>query len=157
MGYPRFRRARAHKTLRRTAGDYSLTTTWTYLAGMEAVLEGQVGDVIRVDLGGFHGNEATEAHLDVASTVSGAAVQYVSSQTSTPGANGHVAWFRNSTGVFGPVSGIGYLTLASGDVALGLVTLRLWGQSSTSVKTLYASGANALTMTVENLGPVDPH
>lgn len=156
MGYPRFLRSRNHKVIKYTGGNFTLTTTWAYLTGLELSLEAQTGDVIEVALSALVNNESNEGHFDVATTVAGSPVNYVSKAGTTPGGNGVVGWFRNSS-TFGPFSGSAFITLQAGDISGGVVTLRAWGHTGASTKTVYASGDNAFTFAARNLGPVDPN
>lgn len=159
MAYPRFRRARTHKFARRTAGDVAFTST-TFAAvdtALDFTLEAQVGDVIEFSGNGMWSNENIASALDVATWVSGAAVNYFSSGTGTSAGNGLVGWYGVQA-VYAPFSGAVHYVVQAGDIVSGLVTVRLLGRTTTAgTRTLFASGTNLLQVAAKNLGPVDPN
>lgn len=155
MGNPRFRTARAHKHLTRSAGDITATTTWTDVTGMEIVLAAQVGDTIEVGCNGIWASDgAGQGRLDVVSIVSSAPVGYWNGSGAAAGVQ---AWLATTASVIFPFGGSIMKDIVSGDLSAGLVTLRLRSSVSSSTRSLFASGSNVLHFYAKNLGPADPN
>ena len=161
MAYPRYRAARAHKVFTRSTGDLTLnSTTWADLPTIgttwDAVLAAQTGDVIECGVSAFWNAEAVVGHLDVATIVSAAAVNYFAT---AGGASGYGV--PNWAGIANAQSNAGgpYLyTLVAADISSGTVTLRLrYRTSAASNKTLYAQSILPLQFYAKNLGPADPN
>ena len=159
MGYPAFQRARAFKSVVRTAGSAVVNTT-SYVAvdgtgAFDLTLEAQAGDVLAVSLSGFWGNDTPQGKADACTMVGGSVVNYISGLGAT--GFGVPAW----CGGGGVSQGIGaphFYTVVAGDISNGLVTLRLFAKSeNTTAKTLYAVATLPLQFNVRNLGPADPN
>lgn len=157
MAYPRFQLARSFKFARRTAGDVLVSNAaYTEIdVGLDAVLSAQVGDVLEASLSGLWSNENVAAALDAVTVVSGAFVNYLSGAGSD--GFGVQGWYANPTGFNGSVGGAAFYTVVAGDLASGLVTIRLVGKMITTARTLVASATRPLAFSVKNLGPVDPN
>lgn len=166
MTYPRFQMARAFKYIFRTAGSYSYAAaTWGSMAGgssLDFVLAAQVGDVIEYSVNLVWGTEAIYGSLDVATIISGSAVNYFGQPGGASTANnGIAAWFGppNYGSTYNPrATGSAWYTVTAGDLANGAVTLRIMQcNSGASTKTVFATAVNPLWLCAKNLGPVDPH
>jgi hypothetical protein len=159
MAYPRFRRARAHKFVTKTGGNYSTTST-TYVSvdtAADLTLDAQAGDVIECGLSAIATDASATVALsvDAATIVSNAIVNYVSGAGSTGG--GVMAWSIR-LGDFHTAAGSAMYQLVSGDIASNLVTVRLiYKASSATGRGLQANATNPLHFWAKNLGPVDPN
>lgn len=160
MTYPRFQRARDFKFLLQTANLTLTSTSWANMPTIAALTLGaQVGDVIEASFGAYHQNEAAYAWIDAVTEVSAAPVTSfgtgVAALTSTSGA-GVGAWLAK-TGVEGSIGGSAFLTLASGDLSSGTVTVRMRYRFSGSPNKVLAVSGGGIVFAAKNLGPVDPH
>lgn len=157
MSYPRYRAARAHKFVTRTAGNLSLnSTSWADIStGLDLTLAAQVGDVVRVTIAAYWGNEAVAGYLDAASRVSGATVNH----WATSGASG-----QGIVGLVGDGNAFNYRnaswrrTLEASDIDAGTVTVRVRYRTSTATaKTVFANTDVPFQWCLDNLGPADPN
>ncbi len=161
MAYPRFQRARAHRFIRRTSGDFTVNgTNWANLdTGLDQTLEAQVGDVLEAEVVGLWGTEAVNGLLDVVTVVAGSPVNGFANAgavTAAPPKYGIPGW-RGTSGVETVASGAAHYTVVSGDLASGQVLLRLRVATQTATnKTLYAGTNHFFEFAVWNLGPQDP-
>lgn len=160
MAYPRFRRSRAHKTVRRTSGHISFTSaTWVNLdTGLDIVLDAQVGDVIEAHPNGMWQSQAVSSYMDICTVVAGSPVNSFATASAPSGTNeGVPGWFGN-TGAFQPISGGAAYTLQAGDIEYGQVTLRIRVRSASATsKTVNAVADSAFMWYAKNLGPADPN
>lgn len=156
MAYPRNRRSRAHKTIKRTAGNYTLTPVggapgpFTVIdAALDLVLAAQIGDVLEVHFSALVQPPGTTGFgLNACSMVGGAAVNNYA-----PGTYGHGSWWHPAGSTLGNGTPIFY-TVVSGDISGGNVTTRIrYTTDGSGNTTLWASGSFPLEFTVKNLGP----
>lgn len=140
----------------KTAGNYTINnTSWTTLdATLDLTLAAAVGDIIEVGLSAYVlPNSATQyAALDAVTLVSGAAVTSFSNATGSPASNGIPAW--NIPGPAGEkgIGGSVMLTLISGDLSGGNVTVRLRYKTANAVNhTVRASTSDPLQFWIKNL------
>lgn len=161
MSYPRFQRSRDFKHFTRNSGDLTLNSTaWADLPTIgttwDAVLAAQVGDIIECGVSGFWNSQNVVGHLDVATIVSAAPVNYFATAGGASG-YGVPSW----AGVANNQSNAGgsfMRALVAGDISAGMVTLRLRYRTSSAVnKTLYAQTDLPLHFWAKNLGPPDPN
>ena len=160
MAYPRFQRAQAFRTYRRTSGNITLnSTTWANVdTGADLTIEAQVGDVIEVGINCIAGNEAVDAWMDVGFLVSAAINSSVGSgEITTTTGDGILGWLIGN-GVQDKPGPPAHKTLVAGDIdANGRVTARLrYRTASATAKTIYAGTANPFLFYAKNLGPADP-
>lgn len=144
----------------RTTADLTLNNAaWTDVStSLDMTIAAQVGDDIEYGISGIlsAGGGGTNHHFDVATIVSAAPVNYFSNGTVTPAAGGVSGWYAASASE-ALLSGSVMYTIVSGDLASGLVTLRLrHKQDAAGNRTLYSSASNPLFVWVKNLGPSDP-
>jgi hypothetical protein len=156
VAYPRSQRARSFKTLRRQTTDVVINNVaWTAVdTGLDIALPAQVGDVMYYAPSFLLSNANVIAYFDVATIVSSAIVNRFSNATQGWGG----WWSINSSYV--AVSGEAWYTVTAGDLASGLVTLRLLYQTASATnRTVYASVAagTALDVAAQNRGPGSPH
>lgn len=159
MAYPRFQRARSFKVVRRTSGDVAITsTTMVDLdTTMDIALNCQIGDVLEANINGAWSNEAIAGRIEAVTLVSGAPVNTFSGIAWSTTSDGVAGW-HGIPSVYGVIGGPAYLMVAAGDIANGLVAVRLKVRVTTAgTKTLTASATNPLMFAVKNLGPVDPN
>lgn len=144
-----------------TGGNITLNgTTWTTVAGpTDLSLTGlAAGQVVAVGLSALWGNEDVSACLDYVSWVSGAAVNSWADDAAPNDAhNGVLGWFGGS-GVNADQMNLGVgqevpRALVSGDLAAGVLTLRLRARTGTAAnKTLVAIAAVPLLLWARVLG-----
>lgn len=160
MGYPRFRRSRAHKFSRRTSGNIAIVNAaWQDIAvDLDIVLEAQVGDTIEVGVTGSWMGEALNGYLDVVTRVNGVQVSNISGVTESGTSEGVTGWYGLPS-AWSPVGGSVMNTLVAGDIsANGLVTLRLRGRTNAAgTKSIAATAAIPFQFWAKNLGPMDPN
>jgi hypothetical protein len=152
MAYPRFRRARNHKLLYYTAGDFTISSTTfiTLSASMDLTLQAQVGDTIEYGIHGIWNNNAVNSRLDVATVVGGSPVNYFSGAP-----QGMPAWVGLS-GTYSSITGVAMRVLTATDVSGGVVTLRLLAKvDAATAKVINGSASTPLMVYAKNLGPVD--
>ena len=140
-----------------TAGDISVTSTTAgaALPGAGTVtVAAATGDLLMVGVGlrenGSH--STTSMRVDVASIVSAAAVNYLSSGTGTPASTGVAAWYWPASQSSVSSGELPYVVQA-GDISAGTVTLgiRAW-LSIAGTFTVSAVAAGPLVFWVRNLG-----
>jgi hypothetical protein len=154
MAYPRFRKSRAHKSVRITSGDLTLNNaSFTVIAGTLLAVEAQVGDDLIASLSARCGAEAVTLQLDAATIVASAITNHFGIGG---GGTGTSAWYRNSgdTVIMGIGGDTKPYTVQSGDIVSGLVTVQLVFKA-TANKTLYANSNTPLDFWIKNLGPAD--
>lgn len=167
MAYPRFLRARAHRVVRRTAGDLTLnpSTTWTDLAAVtggpgaglfDITLEAQAGDEVRTLLARRLTNVASETYFTFATIVSGSVTNTFGGYLSTTTGEGLAAlWSPSSVIVSG--QGGGSYTVVTGDITSGKITVRpLVRANNATTRGLSASTTIPFEWSLTNLGPTDP-
>lgn len=162
MTYPRYRRARSHRTvaLATLSPNVTAVTEYATLAGgpgtggYDVSLEAQVGDVVAVTLTGRIWDVAVYVGFEVYSIVGGAQVNGWGGGLSAGLATtvGIVSALAPNTAVRQPVNGHARRTIAAGDLENGRVKLRLYFANSAATARQLASGE----LHVENLGPADP-
>lgn len=139
----------------RTAGNLSITST---SAGAAAPTLGTLtvaaasGDLLLIGLNAYLPSDTELMRLDVATIVSAAAVNYVSSRSGTPASVGVPAW-RGTASVEVPIGGSIPYIVQAGDISGGNVELglRAWLSSGTS-RSIAADSGSPLTFWVENRG-----
>lgn len=160
MAYPRSRRSRAHKTVRRTSGNITLAAVggapgpFTVIdAALDLAIAAQVGDVLEVHFSALvQPPSTTGCGFNACSMVSGAAVNNYA-----PGIYGHASWWHPQSSTLGNGSPIFY-TVVAGDISSGNVTTRIrYTTDGTGNTTLWASTSFPLEFTVKNLGPPSPY
>lgn len=151
MAYGRFRRARAHKMVVRSSGDFTTTST-SFVAmdpsALDIALAAQPGDTIEYGISGLWSNQAVVGEIDIAAVTSGRLLS-----GSTRGVGG----WSGQASAYAPVTGSTLFVLAAADIASGIVTLRPYYRVySAGTKTLFATdAAYALRLHAKNLGPAD--
>lgn len=155
MAYPRFRQSRAHKVIKRSAGDIALAnaTVWTDVPSIGDIVlpKAQVGDEIEAWIGWEQNHVTSALRYDIATIVSAAPVTYFGCD----GLNtsyGFGGWSRSpgTTFLSGPVS----LVLAAGDISGGLVTIRLrYRFDGAGTGTINGTAARKAFFGAKNLGP----
>ena len=157
MSYPPFQRARQHKHVDITTGNYTLaasqSTSTRLTSGPAIVLSNvQVGDVLLATLSGIaSAGTSGEAAFDAASIVS-SSIQSQFSLGTRPIGLGFV-----QTTTAGPITGTSSHTVVAGDIdTSGLVTVEITYQhTGSSTGTLFANATYALRFGVVNIGPQD--
>ncbi len=151
------RRSTSARSVRRTAGNYVFnkpsTTVWYDVdPALDLVLPAAPGDLVLVGINGQWGNELPFAYLDVASVVSGVAVNYWGG-VAGPAQSGIVAWAGAPSTLTFPGPPMPRLIVA-GDLARGQLTLRLRVRLNLANmnKTLFANTNQPLALWAENRG-----
>lgn len=147
------------KYTRYTGGDISLGTTtgsWINLQNaLDITLPAKAGDVIECALSLYAGNGATEVWLDVVTIVSSSPVSSLANggaATSSPPFYGVPSW-RLISGVNDKTGGPARMTLVSGDISGGNVTLRVRYTIGDAVaRTVFASSNYFIQFQATNLG-----
>jgi hypothetical protein len=167
MAYPRFRKARAHKMLRRSTGT-NITLNSTSIAevaaatngpgagGFDLALPAAVGDVLAWGFNGLIGLESVTASIDIYTIVSAARVNPFGSGLSASSAStaGPSAWYCEA-GRYAQLAGEALYAVQAGDIVSGVVTCRpYYVQTTASNRTLFTNANNGLQMWLKNLGPV---
>lgn len=140
------------KATPRTAGNIAVVSTagvWTVVdTGTDIVVPGvTAGDQLAI-FGNFITDATTNLNgLDVATIVSGAVVNYVSSGTGTPLAEGLNSLYPHGNGF--QVNQPAIYTVQAGDISGGSVTLRLYYLASGAAN-IYGSAAHPLAWSVVN-------
>lgn len=161
MAYPRFQRARAFKFATRTAGNVSVASVSMAAVdtALDIALEAQAGDVIEYGVNALWSNQAFDGLLDVRTMVAGSPVNSLGSGGSD--LTGYVSGWYALGSNFASVSGSMFYAVTAGDIASGLVNLRLFARlGSAGTRTLFAGAFptnNPLQVFARNLGPVDPN
>ncbi len=141
-----------HKFVTRTAGNLTLNSTaWAAIStGLDLAVPAVVGDVVEVAVTAYWSNEAVSGYLDAVSMVSGSPVNYWASAGSATGQG-----IPGLVGVAGVSSDrcAGFRkTIVSGDLAAGLVTVRIYYRTSTAnPKTVFAVADLPFQVRVTNL------
>lgn len=157
MTYPRYHRARAHRMVRKVAAvDSIASTSWTPVEAdgtFDLTLEAQDGDTLRAVLAGTFPNTAVAKILNVATWVSGAAVNYFGPSST---AASHGPWL-GASGAVAPIAGERRYVVQAGDLVSGKVTVRVLGRGDAATSwTPDASADSPLDFYLDNLGPADP-
>lgn len=144
-----------NQMIRRTAADLTLTpgnTTWNDLGTIsDFVLSGvRVGDLVEVSLSSTWDAAGTFRNIDVASMVSGSAVNYWGTGDNTP-LNGVAAW-RGNSGTAHPFGGSVAKTIVAGDLNGSTLTLRFRYKFNTATTSVLGASAPALIALAKNLG-----
>lgn len=145
-----------HKHVTPASGSTAINTSgaWanlsTYVAGFtDITLTGvSTGDVVEISLAAFRGNTSFHMWFDVASIVSAAIVNHVSSGAATPATSGVRAW-AGLGGDYNNIGGVWHYTVQAGDLDGGSLTLRM-RVKTTGSETLYYDGGQ---WSVKNIGP----
>lgn len=158
MGYPRFRKARAHKQVVHAVDDLVATSSasWVTVGITDIVLAAAVGDVIEVGLNTYVPAAAGHVFLDAQTIVGGSPVNSAGSGNAVSSGDDGVSSWLSTSGETGTPSGSVLVTVVSGDLASGAVTLRLMYRSS-ATRNFYTPSSRPLRFWAKNLGPADPH
>ena len=140
---------------KRTAGNLSITST---TAGAAVPTLGTLsvaavsGDLLMVGLNVYLPSDTELMRLDVATIVSAAAVNYLSSGSGTPASVGVPGW-RPTNGVEAPRGGSIPYVVQAGDISGGNVELglRAW-LSGAGSRDIAADAGSPLTFWVQNFG-----
>lgn len=108
--------------------------------------ECQVSDTIAVSFSYIVGNENFDVNMDALLVTSG---NYISSGTTTPGANGIPGLYASGTGMFLSNSEVAPYTLKAADITDGVTTVRMMVKSAG--RTIYTRPGGRFM--VQNLGP----
>lgn len=141
-----------NQTKTRTAGDITANnTSFTAVDGsgsLDLTIAAVAGDLILVGVSAVWDSQAVVGYLDVATWVSGAAVNYLSAGSS----QGVSAWY-GPTGVRTSVGGTAAYVVQAGDISGGNVVLRLMYKTSTATnRTLFANANLPLNFHAVNVG-----
>jgi len=117
----------------------------------DVVVAAVTGDLLMIGLSTGSGSSGNSMRIDVASIVSAAAVNFLSSRTGTPATLGVTAWFCHGSAAINISGEVPYIVQA-GDLSGGNVTLRLCAWVSGSTRALQASSNSPLIFWVRNLG-----
>lgn len=141
--------------VRYTTGDITLGSGTTPVAVSgpgDLVIAAATGDLLMCGLSARSTDtDADSLGMDMATIVSAAAVNYVSSRSGTPTTTGVAGWYFGSGRVTSVMGEAPYLVQA-GDISGGNVTLRLYYRVSGVGKVLSASSSGVLHFWVRNLG-----
>jgi len=160
MGHPRYRLARAHKVTTRSAGNLTLNSTnWANVdTGLDITLAAQAGDVLEASLSAVVDANAVILYLDVVTVVSAAPVNSFGKKgavTAAPLPAGVSSWYCAAS-VLTMVGAPIHYTAVAGDLASGLVTLRLRYATATATNRILNADSNVpVEFCVKNLGPAD--
>jgi hypothetical protein len=135
-----------------TSGDISTNVGGTFtLLGMTGIaVPAAIGDYVEFFLG-FMDNAAN--YMDAAVVVSGAAVRYMSSNTSTPAVEGSPWWYQSPNIFRGSPPPFAF-TVVSGDLSGGNVTVDMAARGSSGSGILYASTSYPFRWRAINYGTV---
>jgi len=152
MGYPRFQRARNFK-VQTAASDITITATAMAAVPVisDLVLEAQSGDVLEIGVQTRWDTGSMYGRLVAATIVSGSPVSY---------AGGSSAGLGSWLGLTGALTSIGppaFLTLGTGDISNGTVTVRWYARLDSAGSRVLGYAADLTQFWVKNLGPADPH
>lgn len=139
-------------TVRVSTGDQAITST-SYIAitGLVASVIAQAGDKLVIEPLLRVSNTATTLVLDAGTTVSGAAVNYVSSGTGTPTGGGVPAWTRQSSqSTYQQVTGGIPYTVQAADISGGAVTVQMYAKVFSGSRTVAASAGDPAFFRVHN-------
>lgn len=168
MAYPRFRRARTHKIVRRATGsalslnstaiaEVAAATNGPGTGGFDIAIPAAVGDMLQWEFQLIVGSEAVGLALDIYTMVSGSRVNPFGAGLSASHASvvGVSGWYCEGAGRNMPIVGSAFLTVQSGDISSGLVSCRPhFVTASASPRLLYATANLPAAMVLTNLGPV---
>jgi hypothetical protein len=138
---------------RYTGGDMTLNLgsgAWNLITGPALVIPAAVGDYIELTLSVMV--QSGNAYLDPAVVVSGAAVRYASSDTSTPAVEGWPPLYTSPSS-FRTAAGPWGFEAVSGDISGGNITFRMAMKGTTG--TLYGSTNYPFYWLAKNYGAVD--
>lgn len=164
MAYPRSQRARAHKFVKRTAGNISITSAgfsnWTTVdTAMNLTLDAQVGDVIECYVNGLLDNAVTELRFDVATMNGTTVLNYFGTAVQPNTGEGITGWVASSNptyyqGLALPIPKV----LVASDIVNETVTLALRVRHvAGATRVLFGSATNPLFFVAKNHGPPDPN
>lgn len=171
MAYPRFRRARTHKIIRRATGsDISLNSTAIAelaaatngpgTGGFDIALPAQVGDTLEWGFNGLVGVAGVVTAFEIYTIVATARTNSFGLGLSASLAStfGPLGWYQDAQGEtnsYGRLTGSALYVVQAGDIASGVVTCRpYYAQASASARLLYSSSNLPFQMWLKNLGPV---
>lgn len=125
--------------------------SWTvYDTALDLVVPAAAGDLIEYGISSIWDANAPEGYIDVATMVSGSPYSYFATGSPTASTRGVSAWFGASSAATA-LTGSAVLTLVSGDIVSGNVTLRLFTKT-TGAKTLYSETNLPMQVWAKNLG-----
>lgn len=158
MGYPRYQLSQAFKMTQHAGSNVAITST-SFVAvntALDIPLAAQVGDVIEASVSLTTQNQASILNLDAATVISGSVVNRFN-----PTSNfGNPGWCVRGNDYF-PATGSTWYTLVAGDIANGLVTVRLLARieaaGSRTILGQAVAGEPPIRFFAQNLGPVDPN
>lgn len=161
MAYPRFRKARNFKFIKRTSGDITKTsvTNWAdFLTDSDLTLPASVGDVLLYDINGLADSTNIALIMDVATLVSSAPVNSFGGGGATSGATGDgvLAWLLD-IGTTRRIGGAAWYTVQAADIVSGKVTCRTRCRTGGGTRVVSSTANDPLFLFLENLGPVSPH
>lgn len=134
-----------------TSVELAAATNGPGTGGFDLILAAQVGDSIETRFSCLIGPEAAHTYLNVATMVSGAAVNYVLGAV----AIGASPWYARGT-FWTSIGGSVDYTVVAGDLSSGLVTLRpYYTQASATARVLYTDATSLFQFYAKNLGPPD--
>lgn len=163
MSYGRHINSRSHKKVVKVSGNTTLnSTSWANIdTGLDVTLAAQVGDDLEVAMFGLMDSQAVEVFLDAVTLVSGSPVNSFGMQAAAPTSTtgGGAAGWNCPASVRVPVSGALVLTMQSGDLSSGFVTVRFrYRSASATNRTLYSATADwPLQVFAWNHSPPDPN
>ena len=143
-------------------GAFNTSGTVTCAAGLpytaidsDLTIAAVLGDILGVSIQAVILDTGAELVLDMATRVSGADVNYLSSETGTPRFNGALApWLQTTigTGNFPTIAGEVLYKVQAGDLSAGTVTLRPYGAGDGGTRGVIRSAAFPLRCWVKNYG-----
>jgi hypothetical protein len=144
----------AYDIERYTGGNITVnsTTAGAALSGPgNLVIAAAAGDLLLVGISTFDvGSDANSMRMDVATIVSAAAVNFVSSASGTPASLGVTGWLGFVSEEYPHIGSVPYVVQA-GDISGGNVTLRLCAWVGAGSRTLNATAAGPLIFWAKNL------
>jgi hypothetical protein len=117
------------------------SSSWGLMTG-SCTVTASAGDVLAITLNAYvQPNGAVNAYFDAVTTVSGTQTNWASTGTSSRATQGVSAWREDVFDWPGP-SGTVLYTVQSGDVVSGQVTVRIDAATSSSTRTIRATGSS---------------
>lgn len=167
MAYPRFRRARTHKIIRRATGtnislnstaiaELAAATNGPGSGGFDISLPASVGDTLEWSFNGLLQNDGAATSFDIYTMNGSTRVNPFGSglSASIGSTEGPMAW-DTLNNVQQKLVGSALYTVQAGDIFSGQVTCRpFYVQSAATTKTLFSNANQGLQMWLKNLGPV---
>lgn len=166
MGYPRFRKARAHKFLKRATGtsivlnstaiaEVAAATNGPGTGGFDLAVPAAAGDVLEWGWNGLLGSQNVTVSIEIYTMVAGSRVNPFGSGLSASLASTFGPAAMYGTANFESRLQPALYVVQSGDISSGLVTCRpYYAMASATNRTLYSDANIGLQMWLKNLGPV---